>query len=204
MSVTSRIPQHQKRGARVMITGMLRSERLFRCQKPQTTTMAISPGGDVATAPEFPVLRNGVWVIGRFEGYHTFLSTSERSIYTEINFRVLHVFGRPGVASLQPGSLIDIGRPGGTIVAPWSQSFSRHLYPRDYDFQPHHSYLALLLYQQAGAFYMDGPRRWDLTGGTALADTALDHHRAEHGNSEIIGLTTEELIRFLDRRFASN
>jgi hypothetical protein len=78
------------------------------------------PIGDaVVEGPELGDLGQGILVIGKFESYRSFLSKSKRSLYTEIQFKVQHVFGHPN-APIQVGQLIDIDRPGGTIIAPWA------------------------------------------------------------------------------------
>lgn len=170
--------------------------------QPQTTHRGIAPGGNLTTAPEFPRIPDGVWLIGKFEGYHTFLSASERSVYTEVNIRVQHVFGRRNVDSLMEGTVVDVGRAGGTILAPWGRVISYLVdEPRSYDAQPGHTYLLLLQHHAAGNFYTD-VRRWDLTDGVVRPDSDLERYRAEHGKSEIEGLKVTDLIAYLDKRLA--
>lgn len=167
----------------------------------QTKHLVIAPGGNVASAPEFPTIPNGVWLIGKIEGYHSFLSASERSIYTELNVRLEHVFG-PSQPPLTKGLLIDVGRSGGTVLAPWGKVVSYQLYPREYDVQPGHTYLLLLQYHAEGNFYTEG-KRWELTQGFVEADDELEQYRALHGKSQIHGLALPDLINYLDRKLAS-
>ena len=170
--------------------------------QPQASHLSISEGSNLTTAPEFPILPNAVWLLGRFDGYHSFLSLSQRSIYTEINIRVEHVFLKPNDAPLAKGTVIDVGRPGGTILAPWGGVVSYLVdEPRAYDDQPNHTYLLLLQYHAEGSFYVEA-RRWELTDGIVSPDSQLEKHRSEKGNSEINGLTVAELIKYLDKKFA--
>lgn len=172
--------------------------------QPQTTFFSISPGGNLVTAPEFPPVENAVWVIGKFEGYRTFLSSSERSVYTEINLRVQNIIGHPDFAPLAEGGVIDVARPGGTILAPWGKVLSYLVgNPLPYDTQPGHTYLFLLQYHSEGNFYTEG-KRWELSDGVVKPDSDLEQYRAEHGKSEINGLKLPDLINYLNRKFANN
>lgn len=160
-------------------------------------------------ASELPSdLTRDVWVTGKFDGYHTYLSASERSVYTELNLTVQHVFGKPIIPGLKPDAAVVIGIPGGTIVAPWSGSaFSYFLHPHAHDFQPDHIYLIALQYVTSGNFYTSGPllgeahNRWDLTDGTVRPDSFLREHSAKH-KPEIIGLKAPDVIQLLDKKFS--
>jgi hypothetical protein len=170
--------------------------------EPQTTHWNIFPGGNLTTAPEFPKIPGGVWLVGKFESYSTFLSASKRSIYTEIHIRVQHVFGNP-TAEPTKGTTIDVARPGGTILAPWGDVASYWVdTPRVYDAQPGHVYLLLLKYHDAVGFYTEA-RRWDLTSGVATPDSELEEYRAKHGKSEINGRKLSDLIEYLDQKLAN-
>lgn len=163
------------------------------------------PIGDaILASPEFGDLGDGVMVIGRFESYRTILSASQRSVYTEIGFRIEHVFGHPN-APIRQGELIDLERPGGTIIAPWHTTLSYNVHPEQMGLQPQHTYLIRLGYNTAGNFYSGGygtSELWDLTDGTVKPGNPLQKSRAEHGVSEINGLSVDALIQLLDKKFA--
>jgi hypothetical protein len=157
-------------------------------------------------APELGDLDQGVLIIGKFETYRTILSKSKRSIYTEIQFSVQHVFGHPS-APIQTGQLIDVDRPGGTIVAPWGSTLSSGLRPEQMGLEPQHVYLIRLGYDPVGNFYRGGSRTselWDLTDGAVKPGNSLQKHRAERGMSELNGLSVDALIHLLDRKYAEH
>jgi hypothetical protein len=135
--------------------------------------------------PEFPQIKNGVWLIGKFEGYHTFLSRSNRSVYTEMNIRVHHVFGQPSV-KLDQGDIVDLGMYGGSILAPWGGIYTYQVEPKSEFFRPGHTYLLLLRHVENGDFYLRA-KRWDLTSGRVQSEEA-ELHRAKQGKSQIHGL----------------
>lgn len=165
------------------------------------------PLGDaMPNTPEFGDLGDGVWLIGKFEGYRTLLSASQRSVYTEIDLRVRHVFGHPNVPTLQVGTLIHVDLAGGTILAPWGSVLSYALHPQRYELQPNHSYLLPLGYHPSGNFYTGGGpntvRCWDLTDGTVRPGSHFQEYLAAHGRSEVNGLKVADLIQLFDNKFA--
>jgi hypothetical protein len=156
-------------------------------------------------SPEYGDLGKGVWVIGKFVTYRTILSASQRSVYTEIDLHVQHVFGRPSVPGLREGVVIQIDRPGGTILSPWGSTISYAVQPEQYDFQPGHTYLVQLGFHADGNFYTGGYRtgkRWDLTDGLVRPNTQALVHRAAHNSSELNGLKVHDAIQHLDKKFA--
>lgn len=155
------------------------------------------------SAPELGDLGDGVMVIGTFETYHSVLSASQRSVYTEIGLRILHVFGHPN-APIREGQLIDLDRPGGTIIAPWGETLSYEVHPKQMDLQPAHTYLIGLGYDPSGHSYRTGyeaGKLWDLTDGTVKPGNSLQKTRAEQGISEISGLSVTALIELMDKKF---
>lgn len=163
------------------------------------------PIGDaVVSAPEIGDLGDGVLVIGKFETYRTVLSASQRSVYSEIGLRIQHVFGHPN-PPIQQGQLIDVVRPGGTIIAPWGTTLSYGIHPEQMGLQPLHTYLIRLGYNTSGRFYSGGYRTselWDLTDGTVKPGNSLQKARADNGMSQINGLSVDALVRLLDDKFA--
>jgi hypothetical protein len=155
------------------------------------------------TAPEFGDLGDGVLVIGKFESYQTVLSLSQRSIYTEIGFRIQHVFGHP-IAPVQDGQLVTLDRPGGTVIAPWGAVVSYGVHPEDMGIQPNRTYLIALGYHESGHFYTGGYKTgglWDVTDGNVKPGNHLQRYRADHGLSSISGMSADNLSRFLDDKF---
>ncbi len=150
--------------------------------------------------PELPVLRDGAWIIGKFESFHTYLTKSQRAIYTEVNVRVQKVFGQTGLARVSPGQLIDIGDFGGTITAPWGGKYTYEVEPMRYHFQPGHTYLMLIEYRPEGQLYVVG-KRWELSNGVVEPEGA-EVNRARAGKSEIDGLNEAALSEVMTRKLA--
>jgi hypothetical protein len=153
---------------------------------------------------EFGNVGEGALVIGKVESYQTILSQSQRSIYTEVGLRVQRVFGHP-VAPVQAGQLIFIDRPGGTVTAPSGKVISNPLLkPESMGLQPDHTYLIRVGYDESGHFYTAGYKEsamWDVTDGTVKPGNAYQRSRAEHGLSEINGMSVDALTQFLDDKF---
>ncbi len=168
----------------------------------QTSYLLNFDGAQMRNPPEFPTIRNGVWVVGKFESYHTFLSASHRCVYTEINVRAEHVFGHDGAPGLKEGALIDIGQGGGSVIAPWGATVTYNLRPRRFALQPGHRYLLLLQYRADGNYYLEA-KRWELTRGTVEPDEEVEVDRVRRGKSELNGLTIPEMLQLLDRKFAA-
>jgi len=94
------------------------------------------------TPPEFTFEPGDIWVIATFEGFHVFeINSDDQLIYTEMNFRVEHVFRQPEGSSLSSGSLIDAGMPGGRIKSPNGEIISSQIQPSQYSVQLGHKYL---------------------------------------------------------------
>jgi hypothetical protein len=170
---------------------------------PSTHAHPIAIGDADPWAPELGDLGAGVLAIGKFETSRTILSASRRSVYTEIQFRIQRVFGHPD-APVREGQLVDLDRPGGTIIAPWGETLSYEIHPEQMGLQPQHAYLIRLGYHTAGNFYSGGYKTgelWDLTDGTVKPGNHLQKHRAEHGMSEINGLSVDALIQLLDKKY---
>src|SRR5205085_5026219 len=137
-----------------------------------------------------------VLVIGRVGGYKTLLSSTERSVYTELEFRVETILGGPDIPLLRKDQVISIGRAGGTIIAPWGRLESYVRTPEKYDFSPGRTYFIAAGYHANGDFYtMHGiQRRWDLTDGTVVPDSPIEVARAQRGLAQLAGLSRQELI----------
>ena len=58
------------------------------------------------------------------------------------------------------------------------------------------------IYYQDGDFYINGTPEWDLSDGRAKPNSALSESRVKQGDSKVVGLTKDELIRLLDQRFS--
>jgi hypothetical protein len=158
---------------------------------------------EVISQPEFGDLDDGVLIIGKFETYRAILSASHRSVYSEIQLRVQHVFGHPD-APIREEDVIDLIRPGGTIIAPWGSTISFGLHPQQMGLQPAHTYLAGIGYHADGNFYTMGTvpaELWDLTDGTVKPGSFLQKARAEQGTSEINGLRVGAVTLLLDKKY---
>jgi hypothetical protein len=129
------------------------------------------------------------------------LTPSERSLYTEVTLRVDEVF-EDRTASGHPTANRDITLIvyGGTVVLRDGQAFSikNPMASPELFIQPDHKYLFVLDYESSGDFY-DYADSWDITDGTARANSPRAMHFAREGHSAIDGLSGKQLGPTLDK-----
>jgi hypothetical protein len=159
----------------------------------------IGEGSFLGEQPEILEFPNRAVLIGTFSSYKSVLSASGRAIYTEAAIRVLEKFEDVSGAS-QPGVDITIALAGGTVSGSEAGTISYLTQPRSFFVQPGKTYLFVLGYHAVGDFYMVG-KDWDLSDGTARANSSLDLRRQGAGTSILIGLTRAQLVQSLNKRF---
>jgi len=136
-----------------------------------------------------------LWVIGRFESFHVYATSNGVGLYTEINFRVQHIFDGHSHPGLAEGQLIDIAIPGGAAISNGKRS---EIELNQYDvvpiMQPGHTYLTYLsLYPHANGFYTLG-QSWDLTSGVVQPVDDANKAFAASGNSKIDGTPASTIV----------
>jgi hypothetical protein len=148
--------------------------------------------------PEFPVQPGDVWVIATFENFHVFqINHDPELIYTEMNFRVEHVFRRPASVALSTGALVDAGITGGRIKTTAGDVVSPGwLRPLKYGPQLGHKYLIQFLYESQGAVFIAG-KRWDISSGKVEMEGPQETARAAQGKSAIAGKSVTDLVNYL-------
>jgi hypothetical protein len=159
--------------------------------------IGLPPAGN----PEFPTMRpENFWVIAKFEGYSTLLSSTQRCIYTEIHYRIQHVFDESAVSHRFPdareGGQIEALIGGGTIRAPWGKTISYSFSPQAYAPQPGHTYLLLFVSHDPNIYLEQ--KRWDLTSGAVEAESPDEKLRATQGRSAIAGMTVSQLTTYME------
>jgi hypothetical protein len=147
---------------------------------------------------EFPALPDDVWVIATFENNHAFMIDNDPAlIYSEMNFRIEHIFKKPDNLSLSVGDLIDAGIAGGRLKTSERGSVSpTWLRPADHYYRKGHKYLMQLAYEAQGGFFY-AYTRWDISSGKVQPDGPVEIERANRGESAIAGMSVTDLIRYL-------
>ena len=161
----------------------------------------LSGDGDyrLSLQPEFPNDPSLVWVIGRFENYHSYLSGTEKSIYTEIDFKVEEAIGAAG-PGLKPGAIITLESAGGTVKTKNGVVLSYAIAPRQDALVPNGVYLLQVTYYPKEEFFLVD-RQWDVSSGKAVPLTALERAREQTGQSLLAGMSTPEISRILRHKY---
>ncbi len=165
---------------------------------PETVSRVNSSGDfgpDALRQPEIPKFRDRVLAIARVQGYSTFLSHSQRSIYTEMSLQVERVFGA-GNAPVSEKPVITVPIAGGTVRLPDGRAMSFLTDPREFSLKVGNTYFLALQYEKAlDCYALRGD--WDLSNGVVVANTYLDTLRAKRGLSALVGLTRQQLESWL-------
>jgi hypothetical protein len=146
--------------------------------------------------PEFSVRTGDVWVIATFTSVRVLPTDSDfKTLYSELSFRLDHIFRSPDSLYLKEGSTVDVDIPGGRLKIAGGQIItSGDLRPQRYSLEPGHNYLIQLLHEQDGEFFYPG-QYWDITSGRVkLAHSAIEAQPL-YVNSSIAGMTVSDLIQ---------
>lgn len=128
-----------------------------------------------------------------FTKFHSVLSASETSIYTEVALQVDEVFqDRTGTGHPIRHGNIDLLLYGGTVTLRSGQTLSIATKPCDYTIQPGRKYLLVLSYEPAGDFY-EALDIWDISDGTIRAVDQRNQYLAHEGKSALNGLPVGQL-----------
>jgi hypothetical protein len=141
--------------------------------------------------------------IGTFVRYKSVLTASGRAIYTEVTFKVDHVFQDAARGHAAAEGEITVIVAGGTVRTKDGEVISYLTDPQQYFVRPGRTYLILGDHYSAdGEFYESaGTPLWDLSDGIVKANFSEARAKAM-GPSTLIGLTKEDLIRSLDERYS--
>jgi len=156
------------------------------------------PGGD----PEVPHFRGDqeAALIGTFVRYRTAMTASGRAIYTDVTLSIGHVFQDAAQGHATYSREVTVGVPGGSVRAVRGGVISFLTDPQPDAMQPRGTYLMYLHFNPDGDFYTGIPS-WDLSDGTAKAIGPRERAKVARGESMIVGLTKDDLIRTLDQQF---
>ena len=150
---------------------------------------------------EFNNFENRAVLIGTFVKSRSVLTQSGKAIYTEATIHVTNVFEDVS-GHAAPASDITLIFAGGTVKTADGRMISFLVDPRAYFPQPGKTYLMVLGYHSYGDFY-GRDKEWDISNGVAKPNSDFDRTLGEKGQSAVIGLTTDELIRSLNERFSA-
>jgi len=156
-------------------------------------------GGETLEGVEIPDHPRRAIVIATFTNYRSVWSASRRSVYTELTFHTSHVFQdieRHAVADTD----ITVIVPGGTVETASGQVFSYMVQPRRYSVKPKGTYLLVVGYTADGDFYTE-VASWDLSDGIVRGNSAKEAARQARGESTLIGLSKDQVVRLLEERF---
>ena len=168
-------------------------------------TVVHSSWGDSGPSPEIPdVGPTAAVLIGTFSRYRSVLTASGRAIYTEVTFKVDHVFKDAIRGHAAEGAEITVIVRGGTVLTKGGDVISYLTDPNEYFMQPGRTYLMLGEHYHAdGEFYESGGApRWDLSDGFVRANFSEERAKAMGRESTLVGLTRQELIRSLEKRYS--
>ena len=157
-------------------------------------------GGETLAGPELPDHPRRAIMIATFMNYRSVWSASKRSVYTELTFHTRHVFQDILGHALADTDVIVIV-PGGTVETPSGQVFSYMVQPKRYSMKPKGTYLLVLGYTVDGDFYNE-LTSWDLSDGTIKANNATEAARQKLGESTLIDLSQDQVVRLLGERFS--
>ncbi|MDQ2711113.1 MAG: hypothetical protein M3Y24_02570 [Acidobacteriota bacterium] len=159
----------------------------------------VSEGAVYGAPPELPPLSaEDVLIMGRFETYHSVLSASHRSIYTEVRISVQKVIGQGAGQHISSRTDLVIAIPGGTVQLSDGRIISYLTDDRQYSIQPDHTYFLLLGHQNLGDFYVL-EKSWDVTGGVGKPNTPFEVERANKGQSRLTGLSVDAAVSELKK-----
>jgi len=158
------------------------------------SNMAVPEGGTFdRTQPEIGDVPNRVILTGTFTKHRSVLSSSEMSLYTEVTLRVDTVYDdESGLGHPFANNDIALLLSGGTVKLRSGVTLTHNTPPRDLFLQPDHKYLLVLSYQTNGDFYLVYDN-WDISSGTARANTYRTRYYASAGRSSLEGASVQQL-----------
>jgi hypothetical protein len=119
---------------------------------------------------------NQVVLMGEFRDFDVVLTSSRRSIYTEMNIFVARVLR--DTTTVRAGQTITVFGRGGSIIANDGLVLSFDIAPTPFVIQPQHRYIMFLRYVSEGDFYWL-QKTIELRDGKALPNSFADVNRAE-------------------------
>jgi hypothetical protein len=156
-------------------------------------------GNKSVAGPEIPDHPRRAIMIATFTNYRSVWSASRRSVYTELTFHTSHVFQDIKGHAVADEDVTLI-KGGGTVQTASGQVFSYMVEPETYSVRPHGIYLLILGYEPGGDFYSE-LENWDLSDGAVKANSFKEAGRQTRGESTLIGLTKDQVVRLFDDRF---
>lgn len=146
---------------------------------------------------------DAIWTIATFDHFLVIPTDSSQDLlYTEMKFKVSSIIKGTKTASLSPGELFDVDTAGGRILNLHREVVSRLIAPRSYFVQPGHTYLMEIKPHIGGSYVI--AKEWDVTSGKVVPDESGEISRATYGSSKLIGMTTEDAVRYLKTVLSKN
>jgi hypothetical protein len=160
---------------------------------PGAEEMSVNTGEDGRGLDEIRNFPNRVILTGAFTKHRSVLSASEYSLYTEVTLHVDAVFDdRSGSGHPFAGKDVTLLLSGGTVTLQSGRILTHNTSPRELFLQLGHEYLLVLQYHGDGDFYQYTDD-WDISDGTARANSPGVRYLAQTGHSSLNGLTVQQL-----------
>jgi hypothetical protein len=169
---------------------------------PDTAARTHVSGGSVVygkgSVPEIPpVGPESAVIVARFSSYTAVLSSTHRSVYTEIALiiqQVVHVGDDP----LRSGDVITVLHPGGTVLLPEGRVLSYLTDRESFSLQPNHTYLLVVSRKPDGHFYVVD-KAWDVSTGVVRPNDLYESIRSRKGESQLAGLPLDAAVSLLKK-----
>jgi hypothetical protein len=158
---------------------------------PQSAVLRHQSGGAiVGIPPELPSVRQRNVLIAQFASYHSVLSATGRSVYTEIFLQVRERFGDTSRSNTP--NLMTLIVPGGTVRTQSGSVISYLTQPRQYALEPGRTYLLVTSFSEDGDYHMLA-RSWDVSDGIVQPNFFV----GKDWPSSLTGLTYQQLVNRL-------
>jgi hypothetical protein len=135
---------------------------------------------------------NQVVLMGEFRDFDVVLTSSRRSIYTEMHIFVERVLR--DTTPVRAGQTITVFSRGGLIIANDGQVLRDNIIPLSFVIQPRHRYVMFLRYYSEGDFY-SLQKTIELRDGKALPNSLPDVNRSEKGEWPYLNLDEETTLQ---------
>lgn len=166
---------------------------------PETASRAaVTEGALFRPTPEIPKVGNRVVVTASFVDHSNVLSSSRRSVYTEITFSVDGVFENRSSLPVLRGQNITVSIAGGTVLTQTGDTLHYLTQPRGLFVKPNRKYLLVLSYEEREEFYTLA-ENWDISDGIVRVNTRRGKLRMREEKSSLNGLAISELDQTLNR-----
>ncbi len=155
----------------------------------------LGTGGGISSGYYDEILPDGpnqVVLVGEFRDFDVVLTSSRRSIYTEMHIPVERLLSH--AATVRAGETISVLKRGGSLIADDGQVLNFRITPLPFVIRPQHRYLMFLRYMPEGDLYWL-QKTIELRDGRALPNSRADVNRAERGEWPYLNMDEETTVQ---------